>query len=63
MPVTKNKVNSYYSLSRRGPAAGKAVLTGERLRADMTPLIKFQNRAVINAGFGESVPQLNSFLQ
>ena len=59
-PVTKNRPNGYYSLCTRGPAAGKAVLTGETLRPDTSIILKNQNRSTVNAGFGVSI--LDSFL-
>ena len=61
-PVTKNRPNGYYSLCQRGPAAGKAVITAEAIRPDMSVLLKNQNRTTINHGFGAPLTNLESFL-
>jgi len=61
-PVLKNRPNGYYSLCQRGPAAGKAVMTAELVRPDFAPVLKSQNRSVINYGFGAPLTNLDSFL-
>ena len=61
-PVVKNRPNGYYSLCNRGPAAGKSVMTAETLRPDVTVLLKNQNRATVNSGFGYSINSLDSYL-
>ncbi len=61
-PVIKNRPNGYYSLCQRGPAAGKAVMTAEMIRPDVSVLLKNQNRTTINYGFGAPLTKLDSFL-
>jgi len=61
-PVLKNRPNGYYSLCQRGPAAGKAVMTAELVRPDYSVVLKNQNRATINYGFGVPLINLDSFL-
>jgi hypothetical protein len=61
-PVLKNRPNGYYSLCQRGPAAGRAVMTAETIRPDVSVLLKNQNRTTINYGFGGPLTNLESFL-
>jgi len=61
-PVVKNRPNGYYSLCQRGPAAGKSILTAERIRPDVAVLLKNQNRTTVNYGFGAPLTNLESFL-
>jgi len=61
-PVLKNRPNGYYSLCQRGPAAGKATLTAERIRPDVAVLLRNQNRTTVNYGFGAPLTNLDTFL-
>ena len=61
-PVIKNRPNGYYSLCQRGPAAGKAVMTAETIRPDVSVLLRNQNRTTVNYGFGAPLTKLDSFL-
>jgi len=61
--VSKNHVNSFYSICRREPMPTKFVTSAETTRPDFSTLLKFQNRQVTNAGFGPTInPTLGSFL-
>jgi len=61
-PVVKNRVNGYYSLCQHGPGPGRAAFTAETTRPDYSVVLKNQNRAFINYGFGAPLQSLDSYL-
>ena len=61
-PVAKNRVNKYYTLCDYGPGPGRSTVTAEATRPDYSVVLKNQNRAFINYGFGTPLMQLSDYL-